>query len=199
MLIKKTVEDFVLETASNSPAPGGGSVSALAGAQAAALISMMANLTKDEAVQAVSNDLKPHIDFFLDAVDKDTEAFNGVMKAFGMPKSTDEEKKARSAKIQEEYKVAANVPFEVGMHTLELLPIAEEILAKGNPNSVTDLGVGLLNLRIAMIGAFYNVKINLTAIKDEDYKNEKRGTMEKALKEMNDRVEKMLNKLEESF
>ncbi len=199
MLIEKTVKDFVLETASDSPAPGGGSVSALAAAQASALFSMVANLTKDEEVKKLSSDAAPHIDFFLKAVDRDTEAFNGVMAAFKMPKSTDEEKKIRSGKIQEEYKIAANVPFEVGINTLKLLPLAQKLLEKGNPNSITDLGVGLLNLKLAMEGAFYNVKINLTSIKDEDYVSEKKSEMKDALLEMNEKVSAMLSDIESRF
>ena len=199
MLIEKTVKDFVLETASDSPAPGGGSVSALAAAQASALFSMVANLTKDEEVKKLSSDAAPHIDFFLKAVDRDTEAFNGVMAAFKMPKSTDEEKKIRSGKIQEEYKIAANVPFEVGINTLKLLPLAQKLLEKGNPNSITDLGVGLLNLKLAMEGAFYNVKINLTSIKDEDYVSEKKSKMKDALLEMNEKVSAMLSDIESRF
>ena len=199
MLIEKTVKDFVLETASDSPAPGGGSVSALAAAQASALFSMVANLTKDEEVKKLSSDAAPHIDFFLKAVDRDTEAFNGVMAAFKMPKSTDEEKKIRSGKIQEEYKIAANVPFEVGINTLKLLPLAQKLLEKGNPNSITDLGVGLLNLKLAMEGAFYNVKINLTSIKDGDYVSEKKSEMKDALLEMNEKVSAMLSDIESRF
>lgn len=202
-----TVKEFVAETASNSPAPGGGSVSALAAAQAAALMGMVANLTVasdkytdvHEEMQKIADELKVLEEDFVEDIDRDSNSFNGVMAAFKMPKETDEEKAARSAKIQEEYKNAANVPLEVGMKTLKLMEYTEALIERGNTNAITDVGVGILNARLAMRGAFYNVKINLGSIKDEEYKEELRNKMKDALDEMDKKAEEVLEKVEKAI
>ena len=202
-----TVKEFVAETASNSPAPGGGSVSALAAAQAAALMGMVANLTVasdkytdvHEEMQKIADELKVLEEDFVEDIDRDSNSFNGVMAAFKMPKETDEEKAARSAKIQEEYKNAANVPLEVGMKTLKLMEYTEALIERGNTNAITDVGVGILNARLAMRGAFYNVKINLGSIKDEEYKEELRNKMKDALAEMEKKAEEALEKVENAI
>ncbi|EFI41544.1 MULTISPECIES: cyclodeaminase/cyclohydrolase family protein [Peptoniphilus] len=204
MLRDLTVKGFVEETYSDSPAPGGGSVAALAAAQAAALLGMVANLTikskKYEAVheemKSIAEECKKYQDDFVEDIDRDSNSFNGVMAAFKMPKDTDEEKAARSAKIQEEYKNAANVPLSVGLKTLNLLSIAEVLVEKGNSNAITDVGVGLLNLKLAATGAFYNVKINLGSIKDEAYVEELKKKMRDALKEIDEKTAPLLEKVE---
>lgn len=203
-LKEMTVAGFIEELGSNSPAPGGGSVAALNAAQAAALFGMVATLTvgnkkyeaAHEEMKGYISELEDYQKHFTDMIDKDANAFNGVFAAFQMPKDTDEAKKARSAKIQEEYKKAANVPLSVGMDAMKLLPYAEPLLARGNQSAVTDVGVGLLALRLAVIGAFYNVKINLGSIKDEAFVAEKREQMEKALEEMETSVASLLEKVE---
>ncbi|CDZ74359.1 Formiminotetrahydrofolate cyclodeaminase [Peptoniphilus sp. ING2-D1G] len=204
MLKDLSVKEFVAETASDSPAPGGGSVSALGAAQAAALLGMVANLTvKSKKYEEVHEEIKPLVDElkaleekFIDFIDKDANSFNGVMEAFKLPKETEEEKKQRSAKIQEEYKNAANVPLTVGLETLKLIDYAEKLAEKGNLNAITDVGVGVLNIKLAVVGAFYNVKINLGSIKDEAYVQETKETMAKALEEVEKRTEPILEKVE---
>ena len=204
MLKDLSVKDFVAETASDSPAPGGGSVSALAAAQAAALLGMVANLTvKSKNYTDVHEEMKPLVEElakyheeFTDFIDKDANSFNGVIDAFKLPKSTDEEKAARSAKIQEEYKNAANVPFTVGMKTIELIKYAEILVEKGNKNAITDVGVGVLNIKLAVTGAFYNVKINLGSIKDEAYVKDLKEKMAKALKEVDERIAPIVKQVE---
>lgn len=204
MLKDLSVKDFVAETASDSPAPGGGSVSALAAAQAAALLGMVANLTvKSKNYTDVHEEMKPLVDElakyheeFTDFIDKDANSFNGVIDAFKLPKSTDEEKAARSAKIQEEYKNAANVPFTVGMKTVELIDYAEKLVEKGNKNAITDVGVGVLNIKLAVTGAFYNVKINLGSIKDEAYVKDLKDKMAKTLKEVDERIAPIVKQVE---
>lgn len=204
MLKDLSVKDFVAETASDSPAPGGGSVSALAAAQAAALLGMVANLTvKSKNYTDVHEEMKPLVEElakyheeFTDFIDKDANSFNGVIDAFKLPKSTDEEKAARSAKIQEEYKNAANVPFTVGMKTVELIDYAEKLVEKGNKNAITDVGVGVLNIKLAVTGAFYNVKINLGSIKDEAYVKDLKEKMAKTLKEVDERIAPIVKKVE---
>lgn len=204
MLKDLSVKDFVAETASDSPAPGGGSVSALAAAQAAALLGMVANLTvKSKKYEEVHEEMKPLIselkayeEEFVDFIDRDANSFNGVMEAFKMPKETEEEKAARTEKIQTEYKNAANVPLSVGLKAMELLKYAEILVEKGNKNAITDVGVGLLNLKLAVTGAFYNVKINLGSIKDAEYVENLKKQMEEALKEVEKRTAPMLEKVE---
>jgi len=204
MLKDLSVKDFVAETASDSPAPGGGSVSALAAAQAAALLGMVANLTVKskkyeelhEEMAEIAKKCKKYEEDFVEDIDRDANSFNGVMKAFKMPKETDEEKAARSAKIQEEYKNAANVPLSVGLKTLELLDIAEVLAEKGNPNAITDVGVGILNLKLAATGAFYNVKINLGSIKDEAYVADLKKQMKEALATVENRTDSILKTVE---
>ncbi|MDO5040670.1 MAG: cyclodeaminase/cyclohydrolase family protein [Peptoniphilus sp.] len=204
MLKDLSVQEFVAETASDSPAPGGGSVSALGAAQAAALLGMVANLTiKSKKYEAVHEEMKPLAaelkaleEKFVEFIDKDANSFNGVMAAFKLPKETEEEKQQRSAKIQEEYKNAANVPFTVGMETLKLIDYAEKLVEKGNLNAITDVGVGVLNIKLAVTGAFYNVKINLGSIKDEVYVKETKEKMAKALEEVEKRTAPILEKVE---
>lgn len=179
-LVDLTCTGFCEETASESPAPGGGSVSAYMGALAASLGTMVANLTggkadhdddwekfSDVAVhgQQLKNDL-------LHLVDEDTNAFNKIMNAFGLPKKTDEEKAARSSAIQEATKFATEVPFQTMQKSLEAFEICRAMVEWGNPNSVTDGGVGALAARSAVMGAHLNVKINASSIKDETFKND---------------------------
>lgn len=205
MLLKDlSVKDFVAETSSDSPAPGGGSVSALAAAQAAALLGMVANLTvKSKKYEEVHEEMKKYVDElkeleldFVEDIDRDSNSFNGVMAAFKLPKETEEEKKLRSEKIQEEYKKAAKVPFNVGIKTMKLLDYAPALIEKGNSNAITDVGVGLLNLKLAITGAFYNTKINLGSIKDEAFVSDLKKQMADALKEVEEKTAPLLAKVE---
>lgn len=177
MLINMTLTDFLNETASNSPAPGGGSVSALAGALGAALSSMVGELsigkdadsdtkTKFQGMIRICKDLMKDLS---EAVDKDTEAFNMVMAAFKMPKGTDEEKKARSAAIQEAMKEAAELPYETALLCIDVMNMAIDMLKAGNKNAASDAAVSGMMGYAALYGALYNVKINLNSIKDTEY------------------------------
>jgi glutamate formiminotransferase/formiminotetrahydrofolate cyclodeaminase len=172
-----TCRDFADETASESPAPGGGSISAYLGALGAALGTMVANLSShkagwDERWQEFSDwavrgqQIKDELLFL---VDEDTNAFNKVMDAFGLPKSTDEEKAARSAAIQNATKYAAEIPLRTMERSFEVFEIVKVMAEHGNPNSVSDAGVGALCARSAVLGAFLNVKINAAGLKDRAY------------------------------
>ena len=176
-LISMTAEGFVNETASESPAPGGGSVSAYIGALGAALGTMVANLSShkpgwDERWEEFSDwaekgqVIKEELLFL---VDEDTRAFNRIMDAFGLPKGTDEEKSARTSAIQEATKYAIEVPFRTMKRAFESFDIIEAMVEKGNPNSITDAGVGALCVRSAVIGAYLNVKINASGLKDKAF------------------------------
>jgi glutamate formiminotransferase/formiminotetrahydrofolate cyclodeaminase len=176
-LVDLSCSAFADTTASESPAPGGGSVSAYIGALGAALGAMVANLSahkpgwddrwqefSDWAVrgQQIKDDL-------LTLVDEDTNAFNSVMAALGLPKSTDEEKATRSAAIQEATRYAAEIPFRTMQRAFDAFNVIKAMVETGNPNSVTDAGVGALCVRSAIIGAHLNVKINAASLKDRDY------------------------------
>jgi len=175
-LVDKTVEGFVQETASESPAPGGGSISAAMGAFGAALATMVANLTShkpgwDERWDEFSlwaEKGKYFMDQLLKMVDEDTVAFNRIMDAFGLPKGTDEEKAARTKVIQDATLYAIDVPFRVMNLCLESMEVIKAMALNGNPNSVSDAGVGALAARSAVMGAYLNVKINASGLKNKD-------------------------------
>jgi len=177
-LVDMTLEAFVHETASESAAPGGGSVAATLGALGAALATMVANLSShkrgwDERWEEFSNWAetgKAHHDRLLFLVDEDTRAFNGIMDAFGLPKGTDEEKAARSAAIQAATKRAMEVPLDVMRESLASMKVIRAMAEQGNPNSVSDAGVAALCARSAVLGAHLNVKINASGLKDEAFK-----------------------------
>ncbi len=179
-LVDMTVTGFANETASESPAPGGGSIAATMGALGISLATMVANLSShkagwDERWEEFSNwaekgqKLK---DELLMLVDEDTNAFNKIMDAFGLPKGTDTEKAARTAAIQEATKYATEVPFRVMQRSFEAFEIIKQMAEIGNPNSVTDAGVGALAARSAVMGAFLNVKINASGLNDKAFANE---------------------------
>jgi formiminotetrahydrofolate cyclodeaminase len=182
MLALKTVSDFIDSVASDSPAPGGGSVSALAGALGAALTAMVCHLTigkkKYEDVQADMIDMLGQADELrarlTSLIDQDTEAFNGVMRAFGMPRGTDDEKQRRSDAIQEATKQATLVPLEVMKLAEKALVLAKDVAERGNVNSISDAGVAGLILKASCEGAALNVKINLTTMKDATFVEETR-------------------------
>jgi glutamate formiminotransferase/formiminotetrahydrofolate cyclodeaminase len=176
-LIGMTVEGFANETASESPAPGGGSIAATMGALGISLATMVANLSSHkpgwderweefslwaEKGQALKDEL-------LMLVDEDTRAFNLIMDAFGFPKGTDAEKAARTAAIQDATRFAIEVPFRVMQRSFDCMEIIKAMAETGNPNSVTDAGVGALAARSAVMGAFLNVKINASGLHDKAY------------------------------
>ncbi|MDY3974146.1 cyclodeaminase/cyclohydrolase family protein [uncultured Veillonella sp.] len=172
-----TVHTFIENTGSSEPTPGGGSVAALTASSAAALIEMVANLTlgkeKFKAVeaemQAIQKETSQLKQDFLDMIDEDCAAFNEIMAAYKLPKNTDEEKTARQAAIQGASKGAALAPFKIGETALSLFDLAEAVIKRGNPMLVTDGAVAVINARAAVKAAFYNVKINLGSIKDEEF------------------------------
>ena len=179
MLTELTIKDFISKVISNDPVPGGGSVSALNGALAAALSAMVANLTVGRKKYVEVNDLMQELSARLEKlsqkliedVDRDSDAYNRVFAAFKLPKETDEEKQVRSEAIQRETKYAAQVPMEVARAVYEVLPQIDAIAQKGNSNAVTDACVSMMCARTAILGALLNVRINLTSIKDEAFVN----------------------------
>lgn len=173
-LVDMTVTGFANETASESPAPGGGSISAYMGALAAALGTMVANLSAhkpgwDDRWEEFSDWAEKGrklIDELLHLVDEDTEAFNRIMAVFSMPKNSDEEKKARAEALESATLYATEVPLRTMKKSYETFDVVEAMAKIGNPNSVTDAGVGALAARAAVLGAQLNVKINASGLKD---------------------------------
>ena len=170
-----SLKEFLAKTAGSDPVPGGGSISALNGAIASALAEMLANLTigkkkyedvegwmKETAGKMAENQPK-----FVNDIDRDSDAYNLVFDAFKLPKDTDEQKAARSAKIHEATKVAAQVPMEVAERAFNMLDTIAETARKGNQNAVTDGCVAMMACRTAVLGAILNVRINLGSLKEE--------------------------------
>ncbi|MBU1652902.1 cyclodeaminase/cyclohydrolase family protein [bacterium] len=172
MLIDRKVKDYLAETASKAPAPGGGSAAALSGALGVALSEMVINLTvgkkKYVDVSAELAALLPQLMAIRHqleaAIDKDTEAFNLVMHAFGLPKETDEDKAARRNAIREATLKATEVPLGVMQAALKAMQLTLTVAEKGNKNSISDAGVAALLLATAIDGAAYNVRINLPGL-----------------------------------
>lgn len=186
MLASKRVNEFIDDVSSQSPAPGGGSVAALSAALGAALTAMVCRLTigkkKYEAVQdemmqilGQADELKAKMTRL---IDQDTEAFNAVMRAFGMPKESESEKQQRSAAIQDATRQATLVPLEVMKLAEQALGLAATVAEKGNVNSISDAGVAALVLAAGCEGAAYNVRINLATLKDERFVAETKILME---------------------
>lgn len=176
-LIKMNLVEFADETASESPAPGGGSISAYVGALGVSLGTMVANLSSHK--QGWDDRWKEFSDWaekgqhykseLLKMVDEDTNAFNKIMNAFGLPKATDEEKKIRTKEIQDATKYATEIPFKVMQLSYDSMAVIKAMAETGNPNSVTDAGVGALCARSAVMGAYLNVKINASGLADKEF------------------------------
>jgi glutamate formiminotransferase/formiminotetrahydrofolate cyclodeaminase len=176
-LVDLTVKGFTETTASELPAPGGGSVSAYMGALGAALATMVANLSShkrgwDDRWEEFSGwavkGKEKYVEL-LRLIDEDTNAFNKIMEAFKLPKGTDEEKAVRQKAIQEATKFAIEVPFKVMKTAYESMEVIKAMAEIGNPNSVSDAGVGALAARSAVKGAFLNVKINASGLEDKEW------------------------------
>jgi glutamate formiminotransferase/formiminotetrahydrofolate cyclodeaminase len=176
-LVSMNLSDFADETASESPAPGGGSIAAYVGALGISLGTMVANLSShkkgwDERWEEFSKWAEKGQHYkseLVRLVDADTNAFNKIMEAFGLPKSTDEEKATRKKAIQEATKAAIQVPFAVMQNAYDSMEVIKAMAATGNPNSISDAGVGALCARSAVMGAFMNVRINGAGYDDKNF------------------------------
>ena len=177
MLKVLPITEFLERTASAEPLPGGGCTAALNAALAASLTEMVANLTigrKDfhavenemQQIAQAAADLRAKLQ---DDIDNDAQAYQAVLTAFKLPKNTDDEKKQRSNAIQQAFKTAATVPLGVARDAFKIMDLAARAIKDGNPNAVTDGAVGVLAARTAALAAIYNVKINLSAIKDTEF------------------------------
>jgi len=180
MYIDQPIRHFMDKLASKSPEPGGGSVAALTGSLGAALVSMVGNLTLGKEKY---KDVQPQIEQLLkeseklrtemqDLIQKDTIVYGALSDVYKMPKNTDSEKAARIAKMQEALKNACQVPFEIGLKSLEVAKLAERAAEIGNTGAVSDAGVAVLLAQACAQSAALNVKINVNSIKDEAYNKE---------------------------
>ncbi len=194
MYIDQPLRHFMDKMASKSPEPGGGSVAALTGALGAALVSMVSNLTlgKDKY-----KDVQPQIEALLkeseklriemqDLIQKDTEAYGALSAVYKMPKTTDAEKAARSTKMQEALKKACEVPFEIGLKSLDIARLAERAADIGNVGAVSDAGVAVLLAQACAQSAALNVKINVNSIKDDAFNKETWTRMQDVLSKVAD-------------
>jgi len=177
--ISEPLRVYLDDAAGNKPAPGGGSVSACAGALGAALVSMVCNLTRGrEKFAAVEAEMTQLVEASEAArsrleqlLQEDTTAYNGVITAFKMPKDTDEEKAVRKAAVQAGLIIAADVPLEICKVAVEVCRLSKIAAGLGNPQAVTDAGIGAILGEAAVMGAALNVRINLGSIEDCDYTN----------------------------
>ncbi len=176
-LVDMNLEEFANETASESPAPGGGSISAYVGALGISLGTMVANLSSHKAgwddrweeFSQYAEQGQKHKDKLLYLVDEDTNAFNKIMDAFKLPKTNDTEKAQRKRAIEEASKYAIQIPFQVMETSLKSMEVIQAMAEIGNPNSVSDAGVGALCARSAVMGAYLNVKINASGLSDKAF------------------------------
>lgn len=207
-LVKMSLEDLADETASDSPAPGGGSISAACAALGISLGAMVANLSADkrgweDKTEFFSNyacQAQVIKDKLLYLVDEDTRSFDAIMNAFGLPKDTEEEKKARIEAIESASIYATQIPLQTLEMAANAIPILIEMVESGNPNSLSDAGVGLACIQTAMIGARMNVLINAKTLKDKelalDFKTKANSIFDKAKQEIDYILDTINTKLE---
>lgn len=176
-LIGNSCEDFISLLASAAPVPGGGGASALAGALGMALGNMVGNLTLGKKkYESVQEDIKMILDKagklqkeLLSLVEKDAEVFEPLSKAYGLPRNTEEEKKKRDAVMEEALKLACSVPLDIMEKSVECIALHEELAGKGSAIAISDVGVGVLFCKSALMGASLNVFINTKLMKDREY------------------------------
>jgi len=176
-LSELSIKEFLSVTAGKEPIPGGGSVSALCGSLGAALGQMVAQLTigkkKYADVEESMKELVPVFNSYLDElmldIDRDSDAYHAVFSAFQLPKETEEEKAARTQRIEEATKIAAEVPLQVAQKASKLMDVIHTVATTGNRNAVTDACVAMMCARTAILGALLNVRINLSSINDTEF------------------------------
>lgn len=192
MYIDQPIRHFLDKLASKSPEPGGGSVAALTGALGAGLVSMVASLTVGKEKY---KDVQPQIEELLkesekvraemqNLIQKDTEAYGALSEVYKMPKNTDAEKAARTARMQEALKKACQVPFEIGLMSLEVAKLSERAADIGNVAAVSDAGVAVLLANACAQSAALNVKINVNSIKDQAFNSETWSRMQDVLSQV---------------
>lgn len=206
-LIEMTQQDFLETLSSDAPAPGGGSVAALAGSLGAALVQMTAALTAgkekyaahEETMQDTMKQARQLRCLLADIVDRDTDAFHAVSAVFAMPKDTGEQKEARKTAMQQALKACTQTPFEVMQLSLSALKLADGMLGGYNTNTASDLGVAVLALKAAIQGAWLNVLINIGGIHDDVFTDEHRKNGQEILDEALPLADKIYHQILESL
>jgi len=201
LLTDQKITDFLQNTAAGTPVPGGGSVSALSAALGAGLTEMVANLTvAKKGYEAVENEMKEIAgtvqklrEKLVAEVDKDANAYNDVLAAFKLPKTTAAEKDQRAQAIQDAMQNAARVPLGVAYDALQVMDLVEKVIRKGNRNAVSDGAVGVMMARSAVLGALLNVKINLASIKDKAFVEEMMRQVNKMESRVHEREKEILS------
>ena len=201
MLTDQKISDFLQQTASGTPVPGGGSVSALSAALGAGLAEMVANLTVGKKkYAAVESEMKEISETAANLrkkltaeVDNDANAYQGVLAAFKMPQTTEAEKEQRARTIQEAMKNAARVPLGVAYDAMQVMDLAERVIRSGNRNAVSDGAVGAMMARTAVRGALLNVKINLVSVNDKAFVAEMLREADKMERRVQEREEEVLS------
>lgn len=201
MLTDQKISEFLQQTASGSPLPGGGSVSALSAALGAALTEMVANLTvgkKNYAavegeMQEISKTAGNIRKKLMAEVDHDANAYQGVLAAFQLPRATEAQKQQRTAAIQEAMQNAARVPLGVAYDGLQVMDLAERVIRSGNQNALSDGAVGVMMARTAVMGALMNVRINLASVKDHAFVEEMRREAAKLESRVQEREKEILS------
>ena len=201
MLTNQKITAFLEKTASGTPVPGGGSVSALSAALGAGLAEMVANLTiAKKGYEAVEHEMKEIAETLqilreklVAEVDKDSNAYRDVLATFKLPKDTEQEKEQRAEAIQGAMKNAARVPLGVAYDALQVMDLAEKAIRNGNRNAVSDGAVGTMMARTAVLGAIFNVKINLASVKDKAYVEEMMREVNKLESRVHEREKEILS------
>ncbi|MEC9485661.1 MAG: cyclodeaminase/cyclohydrolase family protein [Candidatus Izemoplasma sp.] len=207
-LVKHTIIDFIEAVDSNKPTPGGGSVSALVATLGTALSGMLGKLTihkkafrnRNIDVQKQFHDTLAKIhsskEILLSLVDKDTEAFNEIMNAFKMSKETETDKLARLHAIEQATIEAIEVPYQVAEESLNVLKQLDTLIQYGNINAISDVGVGILLLSSGIEGALFNIKINLSMLKDNEKRSFYENEVERVQTEQQELKERLIPKIE---
>jgi len=204
-LVNMSVKNFALETASDSPAPGGGSIAALAGSLGAALGTMVANLSAakrgwEDRVSEFSpwaEEGQKHTAKLTALVDEDTRAFDSIMAAIGLPKDTSEQKEERKKAIEKASQYATEVPFKTMQAAYDCLPLLREMAEKGNPNSLSDVGVGAICIKTAVRGAWFNVLINAKDLGDRTWAENIVNQAEALLRKNHQECDEIANSIEQ--
>lgn len=203
MLQELTLKGFTEKLGSNAPMPGGGSAAALTASVSVSLVEMVTNLTLgkkkykevEEEMEEIKNIAGKMRGKFLNDIDRDSDAYEGVTIAYKLPKDTEQKKDIRKEEIQKELKNAALVPLEIAKDAYKIFDLAEKVVIKGNQNAVTDGLVATMLSRTAVLSALYNVKINLISIKDEEFIKKVTSEMNE-LSDVNEREKEILEKVD---
>ncbi len=196
-----SIKEFLAKTASGSPVPGGGSIAALSAAIAAGLSEMVANLTigkkgyeaTEKQMKVIKKAAADYRNKLIKDIDRDSDAYNGVLAAFKLPKSYGLEENIRKQAIQDAFKKASLVPLDVAKNAFKIIELADGVVKHGNKNAVTDGAVAVMMARTAVLSALYNVKINLASIKDKDFVKRIRKDIKSLESEIKNKERKILS------